>query len=269
MVVVPAGSFVMGSPDGEGDSYEHPRHKVTIDKPFAVGRTHITRGEFATFVRATEYKAEGGCYSWTGTEGEFVFDASWRSPGFEQDDTHPVVCVNWNDAKAYVKWLSGVTGKTYRLMSEAEAEYVARGLTEPRQDQPRYFFGNDETDLCTYGNGTDEAAKAKMHNSLTYAPCNDGHVFTAPVANFKQNAFGLYDVHGNVWSWTEDRYHDKYDNPPTDGSAWTAGDSSSRVLRGGSWYDSPQFLRSAVRGWHSTVGRGFIVGFRLARTLNP
>ena len=270
MVVLPSGSFLMGSPEGEEgpEAVEGPQHKVTIAKPFAVGRTHITRGEFSRFVKATGHKTDGGCYAWTAKGWNNDKTASWRSPGFEQDDeSHPVVCVNWNDAKAYVAWLSKTTGKPYRLLSEAEAEYAARGVTVATA-QPRYFFGNDAKDLCQHGNGADETAKEKFPG-WTVAPCKDGYVFTAPVMSFRSNPFGLYDVQGNAWSWVEDCKHENYNGAPSDGSAWTSGDCSRRILRGGSWFSLPQGLRAAFRNLYNPGDRNFISGFRVARTLNP
>ena len=163
MVPLPAGEFLMGSPKSEEGRFENedPQHKVTIPAPFAVGRTHVTRDQFAKFVKATGHKTEGGCYTWAG--GEFKDDkhASWRSPGFEQSGDHPAVCLNWHDATAYVAWLAKTTGQSYRLLSEAEAEYSARGVTKATP-QPRYFFGDAESDLCKYANGADETAKAKF-----------------------------------------------------------------------------------------------------------
>ena len=173
---------------------------------------------------ATGYKTGGGCGTLTGS--------GWRKTsrrlGVHRASTRtiadPVVCVNWDDAKAYVAWLVKTTGKPYRLLSEAEAEYAARGVTVA-STQPRYFFGDDIKNLCQHVNGADQTAKANFTSS-TVAPCKDGHAFTAPAMSFKANAFGLYDVHGNAWSWVKDLAHDDYNGAPTDGSAWTSGDCS-------------------------------------------
>ena len=266
MVPLPAGEFLMGSPKSEEGRVENedPQHKVTIPAPFAVGRTHVTRDQFAKFVKATGHKAEGGCYTWAG--GEFKYDkhASWRSPGFEQSGDHPAVCLNWHDATAYVAWLAKTTGQSYRLLSEAEAEYSARGVTKATP-QPRYFFGDAESDLCKYANGADETAKAKF-SSMTAAPCKDGYTFTAPVMSFKPNAFGLYDVHGNAWIWTQDCWVDNYKDAPDDGSARTTQGCGVRVLRGGSWSGDPQDLRAANRSRSVTSFHFLYAGFRLART---
>jgi formylglycine-generating enzyme required for sulfatase activity len=272
MVPIPAGSFLMGSPEGEDGRFsdEGPQHKVTIAQPFAVGRSHVTRAQFAKFMRASGHKAEDGCYTLSGGSWKEDKAASWRAPGFDQDDDHPVVCVNWNDATAYAAWLRKTTGQPYRLLSEAEAEYASRGVTKATA-QPRYFFGNDEKDLCKYANGADETAKesGKLPSTWTYSSCRDGYVFTAPAMSFKPNAFGLYDVHGNAWTWTQDCWVDNYKDASTDGSAWTGGDCSRRVLRGGSWDLNPRSLRAADRSRGYPGIRSISIGFRLARTLNP
>jgi formylglycine-generating enzyme required for sulfatase activity len=155
MVVMPAGTFTMGSPPSETnrDNDEGPLHLVTIGKPFAVGKFHVTVEQFAAFVSETGYDAGSKCEAFEFGIGKWKEKQglSWRSPGYSQDASHPVVCVNWNDAKAYVNWLARKTGKIYRLLTEAEWEYSARARTEPGA-YPRYSFGNDERDLCRYGN---------------------------------------------------------------------------------------------------------------------
>ena len=267
MVVVPAGEFMMGSlPSEEGHkSDEGPVRKVSIQRPFAVAKNSVTRGEFAAFVQETGHKTEGGCFTWDGTGWKRQADKSWRSPGFPQDDRHPVVCVNWDDAKAYARWLSDKTGKTYRLLTEREREYATRGVTTATP-QPRYHFGNDAGDLCKYANGGDQTAK-KTFPDWTLVPCEDGFVYTSPVGSFGPNAFGLHDMHGNVWNWTED--------------CWN-GDCGRRVVRGGAWNNNPQVLRAASRiGYPPQVlraasgigypadGRSSYLGFRVGRTLTP
>jgi formylglycine-generating enzyme required for sulfatase activity len=272
MMVVPAGSFTMGSPASEagrvGDDV--PQRSVTLAKPFAVGKFHITADQFAAFVADSGYDAGSKCWLFEG--GQYVerSSRSWRNPGFSQAGTHPAVCVNWDDAKAYVAWMARKTGKTYRLLTEAEWEYAARGRTEPGQ-YPRYFFGDDEKDLCRYGNGADQAAKSSVPGAKDWpvAPCNDGYAYTSPVGSFAANGFGLYDMLGNAWQWTEDCYHDSYNGAPSDGSAWTTGDCSRRVLRGGSWSSLASRLRVADRFWGFAVDRGNFDGFRLGRTLTP
>jgi formylglycine-generating enzyme required for sulfatase activity len=272
MVVAPAGSFTMGSPDREKDrdKNESPQHVVTIGRPFAVGKVHVTVDQFAAFVSETGYAASSKCYTWEGSEWKERMDRSWRDPGFVQEGSHPVVCVSWDDADAYAKWLAKKAGKPYRLLSEAEWEYAARGRTSPGA-YPRFWFGNDERDLCRKGNGADQKARDSIEAAKNWpiAPCNDGYVYTSPAGHYEPNAFGLYDMAGNAWQWTADCYHNSYDGAPSDGSAWTTGTCDLRVLRGGSWSSIPQFLRSANRYRDQPVGRYFYVGFRVARTLTP
>ena len=148
---------------------------------------------------------------WNGQKWELQEGRSWRDPGFAQTGSHPAACLNWNDAQAYAKWLSGKTGKVYRLLSEAEWEYSARGQTQPG-NYPRYFFGDSEADFCKYGNGADQTAQKQIPGvkDWTVLPCSDGYAYTSPVGSFRPNAFGLFDMAGNVWEWVEDGYHDTY-----------------------------------------------------------
>ncbi|MCB1509456.1 MAG: SUMF1/EgtB/PvdO family nonheme iron enzyme [Hyphomicrobiaceae bacterium] len=261
MVVVPAGSFVMGSPDTEErwsgyDGREEPQHTVTFAEPLAVGRHAVTRGQFAAFVNNTSHKMQGGAYVWTGSEWKKDPNVSWASPGFTQDDSHPVVCLNWDDAKAYADWLSKCTDKPYRLLSEAEWEYVARaGTTTP------FWWGSSIS-----------TSQANYDGNFTYGSGAKGEYRkrTVPVGEFEPNPWGLYQVHGNAWEWCEDVWHDSYNGAPADGSAWlTGGDKSRRVVRGGSWDNDPRNLRAAYRDWGTSDGRIDDQGFRLARTLNP
>jgi formylglycine-generating enzyme required for sulfatase activity len=233
IIVVPAGEFLMGSRDDgvEGNDRERPQHKVTIKSAFAVSISPITRGEFAAFLDDTQRKIE--------SRGE----ASWHDPGFKQQDDHPVVNVNWHDAQAYAAWLRERSGgKAYRLLSEAEWEYCCRAGT-------------------TSAYSTGDAVTAEQAN---FGGNSEG---TTPVSKFAPNAWGLRDMHGNVWEWCEDNWHPNYEDAPEDGSAWKGGNASSRVLRGGSWDSRPLILRSAFRYRYHPVYRSIHVGFRVARTL--
>jgi formylglycine-generating enzyme required for sulfatase activity len=175
--------------------------------------------------------------------------------------------VNWDDAENYVAWLAEKTGKTYRLLTEAEWEYAARARTEPGA-YPRFSFGNDEKDLCHYGNGADQTAKSSIAGvTWTVAPCEDGYAYTSPVGSFAANGFGLYDMQGNAYQWTEDCYHDSYAGARSDGSAWTTGDCGRRIVRGGAWNNDPRWLRAASHFGKSSGFRGFNDGFRVGRTL--
>jgi formylglycine-generating enzyme required for sulfatase activity len=264
MVVIPAGTFTMGSPQSEKERLdtEGPQHSVTISATFAVAKFAVTRGQFAAFVKDTGYDAGSKCWTLENGKVDWRSSRSWRNPGFGQDDTHPVVCLSWNDAKAYVAWLSRKTGQGYRLLTEAEFEYANRAGTTTR-----YSFGDDESGLCGNANGFDQTAKKSVAATLSGAPCSDGYAYTAPVGSFAANDFGLYDMSGNAWEWTEDCWHESYAGAPKDGSAWTSGSCEYRVRRGGDWLDGPWFLRAANRHGGRPDLRDDAVGFRVARTL--
>lgn len=256
LVVIPAGKFLMGSPaneEGRSDD-EGPQHEVTIAKPLAVMEAEVTRGQFAAFVKAKDYKqASGGC--------------AWNAPGFDQTDAHPVVCISWNDAQAYIKWLAGKTGQGYRLLSEAEWEYAARAKTPTR-----YSFGDKDADLCAYANIADKSANVAGNVAATWATdvCSDGFAYTAPVKTYKPNAFGLFDLHGNAWEWVQDCWHGDYNGAPVTGVSWeTNCKEERRVLRGGGWGIGPSIARAADRDWDTPGYRVNYTGFRLARTLTP
>jgi formylglycine-generating enzyme required for sulfatase activity len=287
MMVVPAGAFTMGSPESEHDRDEDegPLHQVTFVRPFAVGRFHVTVDQFAAFVAETRYDTGSKCQTFEGGENKERAGRSWRTPGFTQRGSHPAVCLNFSDAKAYADWLARKTSKAYRVVTEAEWEYAARARTQPGS-YPRYWFGNEETDLCRYGNVADQTAKNTIPGAKawTAAPCSDGYAYTSPVGSFAANPFGLYDMLGNASQWTGDCYHDGYAGAPSDGSAWTPGARFGRMMiavggsgpvcglrpvRGGSWYNFPKNLRAAVRIWADPDDRVHYVGFRVARTLTP
>ena len=265
MVVVPPGTFMMGSPKSEKkhDKNEEPRHNVTIPAKFAVGKFEITRAQFAAFVNETGHNVGNKCRAYQNVELEYRLNGSFENPVFHQEDTHPVVCVNWDDAKAYVKWLNTkIEGSPYKLLSEAEWEYVARA-----KSTTAYNFGPREKDLCKHGNGADKSSLKLWYWSNK--KCKDGYVYTSPVGLFAENNFGVYDMHGNVWEWVEDCWHQNYHGAPKDGTAWTkGGECSKRVLRGGSFSDSPGMVRSAIRDSGDSVSRMISSGFRVSRTLD-
>jgi len=274
MVLIAAGRFQMGSPaeDAEADSDEHPAHPVTIVKPFALARCETTVAEFGLFVSETKYVTDAergkGCYTLNakGDSFEQHSDANWLHPGFDQEPNYPVVCVSHNDARYYARWLSLRTGREYRLPTEAEWEYAARGGTTTTR-----YWGDEADAGCLYANGLDQSFKARYPESpWTHAACDDGAVFTAPVGSYRRNSFGLSDMAGNAWEWVEDCWHGSYQGAPTDGSAWLdreGGECARRVLRGGGWRDTPWFLRSALRYGDRADEAFFNVGIRLARTL--
>lgn len=264
MVVVPPGDFAMGSSRnvmGSGED-ERPRHDVKISQSLAVGRFEITRGQFAAFVQETGYKAESACYVWAmGAVWENQPGKTWRDPGFAQDDLHPVVCVNWQDTKAYLSWLSRKTGKPYRLPTESEWEYFARAGSKTSR-----YWGDDPSLGCDYANLHDASTQQQFHFDWEPHDCKDGFNATAPVGKFKPNAFGLYDVLGNAWEWVEDCLSTNYINAPTDGSARVTDDCAKRVYRGGGW-SGPALPRSGLRNGNPVSYRSQLLGFRVVRPL--
>ncbi|HVY33695.1 MAG TPA: formylglycine-generating enzyme family protein [Caulobacteraceae bacterium] len=264
MIVVPAGEFAMGSPDAEPNhqNSEAPRHRVRIGYPFAVGKYLVTVGEFARFAAETHYEAGDQCLTMEGGGLDSRTGRDWRHVGFDQTDNHPVICMSYGDAEAYVAWLSKKTGHAYRLLSEAESEYVNRAGSDAA-----YWWGDDPAAACTYANGADLDAKAQLPQLSANPACHDGYVFTSPVGSFKPNPFGLYDTTGDAWSWTDDCANDSYAGAPSDGSANLAGDCGQHVLRGGSKLNDATFLRAARRIWHLNGVRSFNHGFRVARSL--
>jgi formylglycine-generating enzyme required for sulfatase activity len=239
MVVVPASTFTMGSPANEPQRYDNEvQVRVTIPAPFAAGKYAVTFDEWDACI------AEGGCR-------HKPEDGGWGR------GRRPVIYVNWDDAKAYTAWVSRKTGNTYRLLSEAEREYVTRaGTTTP------FWWGSSITPKQANYEGSVDPDKGGGSKG-------EYRKRTVPVDSFEPNPWGLYNVHGNVWEWTEDCWNDSNTGNPGDGRARTTGECSRRVVRGGSWYSNPQSLRSAIRiGWDAVYRFGNR-GFRLARTLNP
>jgi formylglycine-generating enzyme required for sulfatase activity len=251
MVVVPAGGFTMGSPTTEKDrdDNEGPQHTVTIAHAFAVGMFTVTVDQFAEFAKASGYDAGSKCYNFEDSELEGRAGRSFRNPGFSQTGSDPALCLNLADATAYAQWLSKKTGRAYRLLTEAEWEYAARAGTSTR-----YFWGDE----IGSGNANCHGCGSQWDDKQT-----------APVGSFKPNAFGLYDMQGNASQWVEDCWQESYQGAPTDGSAWSEGNCTRRVVRGGSWDDHPRSLRATFRTWVTLRDRHNDVGFRLGRTLTP
>jgi formylglycine-generating enzyme required for sulfatase activity len=255
LVVLPRGLFVMGSPDTEAGRHtdEGPLRTVSIDYTLAVGRYEVTWNEWDACV------ADGGC------ESNLEKAPSWGSKGDAGwgKGRRPVINVSWNDAQAYVTWLNRRTGLAdradrYRLLSEAEWEYAARGVTSATAPSTPFYTGATiSTDQANYdGNYTYGSGRKGVYREKT-----------VEAGSFAPNPFGLYDMAGNVWEWVEDCYEDTYSGKPTDGAVFTESSCSNRVFRGGSWGSVPQFLRSADRGRSTPDVRGGNLGFRLTRTL--
>jgi formylglycine-generating enzyme required for sulfatase activity len=272
MLVVPTGNFMMGAPDGEQGrtDAQTPQHQVTLDKGYALSQTDITVGQFREFVRASGYKPASVAY------GASVYDertgvmrddssANWESDyaGHPAANNLPVVNISWSDANAYVQWLSQRTGKKYRLPSEAEFEYALRAGSTTR-----YWWGkgtpNSKVENLT---GSLDRSPSGRRWSHAFQGYGDGYWGPAPVMSFAPNAFGLYDMDGNVSEWMTDCWHDNYIRAPMDGSAWVNPGCSIRVVRGGSWGSSPEQANSAYRQGADAGVRSGRVGFRILREL--
>ena len=291
LVRIPAGSFRMGSdepverlqkayPRAERERLEAlkdeaPVHRVRISHAFYMGQTEVTVGQFRRFLQASAYVPESEADGTGGYGYNADYDAeksvrgdafegrdprySWRNPGFAQDDRHPVVNITWNDAQALAQWLSQKEGRHYRLPTEAEWEYAARAGT-----RTRYHSGNDARSLLKVANTFDASAKPLWPKFAANALAgDDGFAFTAPVASFKPNAFGLYDMHGNAWEWTNDWYgEDYYAHSPTQDPQGPS-EGHVYVRRGGSWHTWALYARSSYRNWNSPQTRYTLVGMRL------
>lgn len=241
MVVIPSGQFRMGSPDTEPDHEkdESPQHDVTLQNSFAVGRFEITRIQYEAFLTATSYDAGNKCSLWTGTRFTPTVGNNVLNPGLQQTPDHPATCVSWRDAKAYTNWLSKRAGFTYRLLTEAEWEYVARAGAQ-----------------SAFASGSILDATEVNFNATS----------TRPVGQYAANAFGLHDTQGNVWEWTEDCYAPDYSKAASDGSAHNEA-GCERSYRGGAWANLAKDMRFATRGTNDADKRVNIFGIRVARDL--
>jgi formylglycine-generating enzyme required for sulfatase activity len=238
MTRVPAGVFMMGAAPGRGAGDEHPQHRVAV-AAFALGVDEVTRGQWASYAEANPGRSESRCRTRRGSIG------SWRRPGFVQDESHPVVCVSWEDARDYAAWLTRTTGHRYRLASEAEWEYAARAGA--RGD---YWWG-DKARRALANYGATRCCGLKRGGRW---------LFTAPAGSFPANAFGLHDTAGNVWEWVEDCYTPSYGAP-------LPSQCGAHSLRGGAYNYGAEEMRITARRRHRDPGVG--VGFRVARDLRP
>jgi formylglycine-generating enzyme required for sulfatase activity len=247
MVVLPAGSYVMGTPDDEigKQDDEGPLHQVTFAQPFAVSRFHVTAEQWQDYAKATDTVLPDGDLR----PGRLCKNGK---PSYPQSPRQPAVCMNWEEAHGYIRWLAKKTGQPYRMLSESEREYAGRGgSTGPF---PFPFDNEGEYQITKHANG--------------YGP-KDGFTYTAPVGSFPANAFGVFDAHGNVYEWVEDCWHSDYVGAPTDGSAWTTGGTCShRQIRGNDYLEPPIFSRSGNRNEREPEVRGDWLSFRVARNLN-
>lgn len=260
---IPGGHFCMGDISGNGESDELPIHAEHVDT-YWLAIHEVTREQFQTFVVETQYVSDAerddttrkGCLAVDPEEWTFKYRAGffWGIPGFEQDDNHPVVCVSHDDAIAYITWLNQKTGRSFRLPTEAEWEYVARA-----GNRTIYPWGDSALESCEYSN----VADANVWPGYSKSPfgridCDDGYAFTAPVGSYRANRLGIFDLSGNAWEWTSDCWGKKY-------SAEKSGDICGLLaFRGSSWMNSEKSLRSANRSKNGPSDRLNTVGFRLA-----
>lgn len=271
MVVIPAGSFQMGAAPGENQHYDvpamesgrdEPQHRVTFAKPFALAKFDVTYGEFATFAHTVGFEPRRGCMSVIGNNWMPQPRASWEDPGFPVRENDPVVCMNMLEITAYLRYLRNTTGKDYRLPSEAEWEYAERaGSTSA------FYWGDEPKSACTHENVGDEAY-ARKYGVSAPIPCDDGFSDIAPVGSFKPNAFGLYDMAGNVFVLVADCWNENYDGAPTEGSAWTTGDCTRHVARKAAFGNPhPWMFRAANRDAEGDIAKRNRFGFRVALSL--
>ena len=265
MVVVPGGTFIMGADEGEEGRYEGRPHEVTIERRFAIGVDPVTVAQFRVFVEDSGYEAASDCI--VPMEGTYkaVPGANWQDPqlGRKPKDEEPAVCLDFKDVSAYAEWVAHRTGKPYRLLSEAEWEYVAKAGSTAR-----FPWGDDPEKACDYGNFMDASAPAEANVEGAVAACNDGYPTLAPVGRLTPNAFGVREMVGNVWTWVQDCYVMPYpDDTPLDGSAYEASSCDRRSVRGASWATNVTRARPTFRGRDPIDRTSSLFGLRLARDL--
>lgn len=262
MRVLPAGQLLQGSTAADVDStaFERPQHAVIIPHVYGMATYEVTVAEFREFVDATGHDANG-CEIYDGDWHQRA-DRSWRAPGYAGTGTYPVSCVSWQDASAYVAWLSTKTNQRYRLPSASEWEYAARDRSEAARP-----WGAQNESACESANVADETA-AQRFPGWAVLDCSDGYVYAAPVGSFAPSSWGLYDMFGNVFEWVEDCWQGDYINAPTDGTARVDGDCSQREMRGASWFTTPSYVRASHRNRFEASHRSSSVGFRVVRDIS-
>jgi formylglycine-generating enzyme required for sulfatase activity len=266
---VPAGTFVMGTPGAPSRADSRAESQATVvrlTRPFAMGRMEVTRREFRAFLTDSGYEQKGDCVIWDDEQSRFSIDhpaESVEAPDADVSDDQPATCVSWHDARAYAQWLAKKTGKPYRLPSEAEWEYAARAGSVAE-----WPWGEQASDGCDFANVYD--LTGREHYPLGWDPvrCRDGYAGLAPVGALRPNAFGLYDLIGNVAEWVDDCYTDSYVGRPKDGRSWFwNGGCRRHVVRGGSWASPPSQARSAYRLPTDSTFRAQTLGLRVALDL--
>ncbi|TPQ51165.1 hypothetical protein C2U72_09665, partial [Prosthecomicrobium hirschii] len=259
MVVLPTGRFRMGSPPNEAGRHadEGPQRVIAIDRPFAVSKFPITVRQFQSFGIIGKYRSKTNCQQVGGTWTQFINNIS-----------DPVTCVSWFDATAYTEWLTKHSQQIYRLPSEIEWEYAARGATDAAAPSRRYAHGDDEKSLCRHANVFDLSGKRKYNATGGNVDCDDGYPGVSPVGKFAPNAFGLYDIQGNVYQWVADCFDPAaYSMPAGDASARDAPNCKNRVARGGSFGKGAVEMRVAARAMTDPATGAITIGFRVVRPL--
>jgi len=269
MVTLPSGKAMIGAEPFEANRKrgDDDLRELNIDYKLAVGKTEITRAQYREFMDNTKYKMlENGCNTWGRNRIlGYVKEHKWNQPGYPQSETHPVVCVSYDDASAFTQWLSEKTGKPYRLLSSSEFEYATRAGTGGP-----WFWGPKNADACKYANVGDAIIRRNWEHAPVFH-CEDKYEYTAPVGSFEPNPWGLHDMLGNVWEWTEDCLHwGDNEKAPLDRSAWTTvdgGECDRRIPRGGSWVSGTDWVRAAARSYDLAVYHSQLLGFRVALTV--
>ncbi len=270
LVVVPAGEFRMGTPLGidiDNETGEQPPIQMTIPRAFALGQTEVTHAQFDAFAQATDFEPTILCRVWNDDLQRYDDDPdrTWKRPGVpaRPRSNHPVSCISWQDAKLYVAWLAAETGLPYRLPTEAEWEYAARAGADTL-----YPWGNSPHQGCRWVNAYDLDSRERYPLAWTHMACRDGHAGVAPVGSLEPNAFGLYDMLGNVWEFAEDCATKSHVGRPQDGRAWVWEGGCARIIqRGGGWMTSIARIRPGYHGDANATHRFDFGGFRVARDL--
>ena len=272
MMVVPSGTAVLGSEPWAPNRKQNEGfiREVSIGYKLAVSKNETTRAQYRTFIEATGYQSTHkeprvGCNTWTYDRViGYVLEHDWDKPGHDQREDHPAICLSFEDAAAYVAWLAELTGKPYRLLSSTEFEYATRAGT-----RGPWFWGPANSDACEYANVADDTFR-RLYDYAPVFACDDGYERTAPVGSFEPNPWGLYDMLGNAWEWTQDCTHDDMSGVPTDGRAWLEEDDGRcefRLPRGGAWVSGTDWTRAAAQSNDHYYYHSQLIGFRVALTL--
>jgi formylglycine-generating enzyme required for sulfatase activity len=270
LVLIPAGTFIMGDNTGQAD--QKPAHKVKVSRPFYLGKHEVTVEQFRRFIVATGYATDAekgngfqGAFGWDRETMEFKMNEqySWQNTGFEQLENHPVVNISWNDAIEFCNWLSSKEAATFRLPTEAEWEYACRAGTSTS-----YMHGDDAEGVVKVGNVADADFESQFPELEPAVIASDGYAYTSPVGSFSPNAFGLYDMHGNVWEWCADWYDPEYYATSASGDPEGPVTGDERIYRGGGWFNCARGFRSSSRSAGLPDNRHLTLGFRVAAPVN-